>query len=420
MKTLVDIIIPTYNNTNYLRQTLESLINARSSEVIYQIFVVNNGHPNSCDWIDPEHKFITVVQSGGENLGWEGGLLLGLKHSKSEFVMFLNDDVYIPYSEKLWMNNLLQHFRVSQVGAVGPSSNMVMGLQNMLAHADASAFRVMFLIGFCMLVRRKAFDEAGGVETDLPGGDDLDLSIRLRNKGYYLIADKNVFVFHYGMTTGNRIFGDYTKDGGWNSPTFTERVNDGLIRKHGFRQWWETTQGAFKPVNIEYSFKRDSEGEIIRKKIDSKGKKIIDIACGNLKTWPNAIGIDIIPGGKQVEQIGGDSPSLADICADVSKPLPLDDESVDIAVARHVLEHMINPIEAIRHWIKPIKKGGSLVISVPNEHLIRSIPMNPEHVVAFTPENMPTYIEAVGGLKIIDMWDGENGISFTTVCEKLC
>lgn len=418
-KELVSIIIPTYNNTHYLRPCIVSLINSRQGENLAHIYVVNNGHPNSCDWIDPQHKFVTVLQSGGENLGWEGGLELGLKATSAPYVLFLNDDTLVPYSEKLWLNKMMQFFRDPEVAAVGPSTNMVMGMQNMLAELPMDTFTSTFLIFFCALIRRSALEEVGGVDCTLPGGDDLDLSIRLRNAGYKLIVDRNVFVFHYGSQTGIRLHGNHDQDGGWNSPRFTDNVNLALIKKHGFKSWWTTLRGAYTPPSVAYNFKKDSEGNLIRERVPADGLKVIDIGVGNLKTYPHAIGIDVVKKDDFISQIGGDSPSVADIQADVSQPLPLEDNSVDIAVARHILEHLINPLEALRNWTKVLKKGGKLVVSVPNEYLIRSIPMNPEHVIAFTPESLKTWVEAAGGLKIVDMWDSENQISFTTVIEKL-
>ncbi len=418
MKSLVDLIVPSMDNITQLNDCLVSLINTRHSEYMFHIFVVNNGHPKSCDFIDPKHKFISVLQPG-KNLGWEGALKFGLQHSKANFVGFVNDDIFVPQASKGWLNVILQNFKDPTVAAVGPASNMAMGLQNMLAKTDTDLFTTEFLIGFCMIVRRWALEDVGGIDDTLPGGDDIDLSIRLIDKGYKLIADKRVFIFHYGSQTGIRLYGDYRQNGGWNSVAFTEATNLALIKKHGFARWWRYQQGIMKPPAIAYSFRKDSEGDLIREKVKVEGLKVIDIGCGNLKTFPTAIGLDIVPKGELVEQIGGDSPSQADITCDVSAPLPLADESVDIAVARHILEHLLEPITMLRNWTKVLKIGGKLVISVPNEHLIKSIPMNPEHVIAFTPQSLRVWIEAAGGLKIIDQWDSENGISFTTVCEKL-
>lgn len=151
----------------------------------------------------------------------------------------------------------------------------------------------------------------------------------------------------------------------------------------------------------------------------TKSITIVDLACGNLKTFPDSIGVDIIPKGILIRQIHGDSPSKADVQADVFQPLPFEEGSIDICIARHILEHTSDTISALRNWLKPLKKGGKLVISVPNERLIDSIPMNPEHKSSFIPESFNVLILAVGGMKILEMWDSENQISFTAIMEKI-
>ena len=418
-KYLVDILIPTMDNTSYLRSCILSILGTRQGENLSHLWVINNGHPNSCDWIDPKHKFITVIQTGGKNLGWEGAIAKGMEMSKAPFVVFQNDDTVIPYSDKLWLNKMIQHFRDPLVAAVGPTSNMVMGNQNMLAEVPVTVHTNTFLIGFCVMHRREFFEKIGGFDFDLPGGDDLDWSIRYRNAGYKLIVDRNVFVFHYGAQTGIRLHGNYNVEGGWYSNKMTENTNLALIKKHGLRKWWETLAGMSKVSSIKYNFKKDSEGILIRKNVKVKGLKVIDLGCGNLKTYSGSIGVDIVEKDKIIEQIGGDGFSVADITADVSMPLPIEDNSVDVVVARHVLEHMVDPISAVRHWLKPLRVGGRLVICIPNERLIESIPMNPQHYHAWVPESFTVFAKAVGGIKILDMWDSENQISFTSVLQKL-
>lgn len=418
MNEKVAILIPTYNNQSYLYMCLTSIIHARNAENLFHIYVINNGHPDSCDWIDPKHKMITIIQAG-KNLGWVGGLKLGLKQSKSEFVVFMNDDTLVPYSSKNWLNIMLQHFKVPTVGAVGPSTNVVMGLQNMVAVTEMNVFTSTFLIFFCVMFRRSTLEEIGELDETLSGGDDFDLSIRLRDKGYLLLVDKNVFIFHYGMQTGNRLFGDSTRKNGWNSFEYVERVDFEIIRKHGFKKWNEIRAGTVKPLSVSYNFTKDTEGKLIRKRVNNKGKIILDLGCGNLKTFSNAIGVDIVPKGEIVPQLNSESKSVADVVADVSLPLPFDDNSVDLVVARHILEHMIDPITAVKNWIKVVKKGGCLILSLPNERLIRSIPINPEHVHAWTPESLKVFIETIGGMRVLEMWDGENNLSFSALMEKL-
>jgi SAM-dependent methyltransferase len=392
---------------------LQSVLRAQVSENLFHVTVINNGHPDSCDWIG-EHPRITVLQPG-ENLGWEGGLKLGLEKTSAPFVVFYNDDTHVPVSSRLWLHQLIQHFKDPTVGAVGPSSNVVMGLQNIFIDLPAHQFPTKFLIFFCAMLRRSAIEEAGGIDTSLPGGDDLDLSIRLRDKGYKLIVDRDVFIFHHGFKTGTRLHGDANTPGGWNSIEMTERTDHALIRKHGFRKWYEMKMGVFLPPTVEYK-SSDTEGDLIRKRI--QGDVILDLGCGPRKTVLGAIGIDMVKMDEVIETLGQGVKSQADVVANVAEPLPFEKDSADTIIARHILEHMTDPISTIRNWKQVLKRGGKLIIAVPNQSVHVTIPMNIEHVHAYTPQSLRVLLESLG-FAVKEQLDGQNAVSFITVAEKL-
>lgn len=44
----------------------------------------------------------------------------------------------------------------------------------------------------------------------------------------------------------------------------------------------------------------------------------------------------------------------------------VDDESFDFIFASHILEHLTDPWDAIKNWIRATKRGGYLVITVPD------------------------------------------------------
>lgn len=229
----VGIIIPTWNNPQYLFPCVDSLLRTDYRDI--HIYIVNNGDPVYVNSL-VGRQGITVLQQK-DNLGWEGGIKKGLEASNEEFVVFMNDDTFIPVSSEMWLTTLLSHFVNPKVAAVGPSSNCVMGQQSIFAQSPSDMPSLNYLIGFCMIVRRSALDEVGGVDDTLPGGDDLDLSIRLRKAGYNLIADKNAFVYHHGFKTGERVNGGPEIKGGWNSVEMMERTNFALMSKHGLQAW---------------------------------------------------------------------------------------------------------------------------------------------------------------------------------------
>lgn len=387
----VDIIIPTYNNWDMLASCVSSILAARLAYPV-RILIVNNGHPDSLSMLSP-HPSVEVIESGGKNLGWEGGLKEGLKRSTSEFVCFMNDDAFIPPSSMRWLSNLVSFFRFPEIGAVGPTSNVVMGTQNIWKQIAFPYVEVSYLIGFCVLLRRKALDEVGGVDDTLPGGDDLDVSIRLRSAGYKLICARDVFVYHHGFSTGNRLHGDAGKKNGWNSKEMSDRTNTAIIKKHGFRKWFECIMGLeYKSIqNYE-----DKEGDFIRPLV--VGEKVLDLGCANNKTIPSSVGVDIVKKGEAIQNLN--VRSEADVTADVTKALPFDEGSQDTIIARHILEHCLDPIDALENWSRYLREGGRLIVAVPDEEAQASISLNPEHVHAFIAEFLGKCAASVGFLVV--------------------
>jgi len=411
MTDVVDIIIPTYNNPEQLEQCVSSMLRSYGGHPI-RIIVVNNGDtPIEITTNIPDT--IKVIETG-KNLGWEGGLIEGLKHSKSKYVIFANDDIYVPRSSLFWVKNFVNHFeRYDDVGAIGPKSNVVAGSQNIWFDNWMRTFYVSYLIGFCIAVRREALDKVGGVDDTLPGGDDIDLSIRLTKGGYKLVVINDLFIYHHGFQTGTRLFGDQNKPGGWNSIEMSDKTNIALIQKHGLKTWFETLHGNIFSKEEKVDYTADEEGNIIREKIT--GDKILDLGCGGNKTTDKAIGVDIFPNGVYIPLIQKNS--VADITADVTKDLPFDDESFDTVIARHILEHCLDTIGTLKKWIKVLKKGGQLILALPNESLDRTIILNSEHVHVFTKESIES-IASVLNLEVKEIIFEGNSAAFISILEK--
>ncbi len=233
--SMVDIIIPTFNSPEYAVPCVRSIIRNYENSDFFHIYLVNNGEKAHLP-LFPGHVAVTVLQAE-KNLGWEGGLKLGLEKSKSPYVVFMNDDTLVPECSRGWLKDLMRHFVDPKVAAVGPSSNFVMGGQNIFAEVPQLAI-VHWLIGFCMMIRRTDLDAAGGIDATLPGGDDFDLSLRMRGLGKKLLIDRSVFVYHHGQKTGRKVHGN-----DWDSINHQERVKFGLVHKHGLKKYMTLFSG---------------------------------------------------------------------------------------------------------------------------------------------------------------------------------
>lgn len=413
MKPILSVIIPTYNRPDLLQSCLNSFILSTYGPIreLIDYIIVNNG-PKENEQAVPEGMRIIHA---GQNLGWEGGLKLGLEHTDAPFVLFANDDIRIITGQKNWFWQMMATFNNPAVGAVGPSSNYVMGHQNIMVDALDNQLEVTYLIGFFMLLRRKALEEVGGVDDTLPGGDDIDLSIRLRNANWKLVARRDVFVYHHGSATGAAVHGGY-----WNSPEMTEQTQFALIRKHGFRTVFDTLYchwnrlAGYSPTDFA---DEDVEGDFCRKWAD--GEKILELGCGGRKTIPNATGIDLHGLGERVPFVtAAHQICEADIIADVSTGLPVDSGSQDTLIARHIIEHCQDPLGTLCTWNKALRIGGRLIIAAPNNGLGNTMTMNPQHVVSFVPESLERLGRAAG-FEPLEIISNLNGISFGIAFSKI-
>lgn len=408
----ITIIIPTWNNEEFLNPCVISILKTGILDSMADLIIVNNGKQD----IERHFGYHSAIKilNPGKNLGWEGGLELGMKESKTPFVVFQNDDTFLPPTSSNFYQRLLVRFMNDNVAAVGPVTTVAAGLQSIFhPGCPMQPIEASYLIFFTVMVRRSHYDAVGGIDTQLPGGDDFDLSIRFRKAGYNIVIDPTSFIIHHGFKTGTRVKGDHTQKGGWNSQEMTDRTNKYLITKHGFKDWWKSVCGlTYAPAGES----EDLEGNLVRSFVNGE-KNVLEIGCGATKTVEKAVGLDRIPKGEKIPHLGG-ALSVADLVGDAGLPLPVDDNSQDAIIARHILEHLPDTIQTIQNWKRVLRPGGRLIVAVPDEKVTRSIPLNPEHIHGFTQESLKNLME-VCGLKEIKSASSNNGVSFVGCYERL-
>lgn len=398
---LVDIIIVTWNLPEYLYPCITSIYKNTAFKD-FRVIIVNNGDPRHMEAI--KHNANIVILQEPENKGWEQGLKDALEFSDAPYVVFSNDDILIPDHQKDWLDKLLKHFIDPRVGSVGPTSNVVMGTQQMKALNPGDIVEVPFLINFFNLIRRQALNEAGGVDATLSGGDDLDQSIRMRKAGYRLLCDRNVFIWHDGFKSGERKHG-----ASYNRIDQVENTNWGLMRKHGLQEFLN----LWKPV----IYNPDEEGKMIAAMI-GPDQKVLDLGCGTRKTVPWAVGMDQLPLGTPVPNVYPPGNSVADVVGDVTEALPFEPDSQDVIVARHVIEHVPDIAKTLKNWANVLRHGGKLILAVPDDRLGDTLHMDADHKHALTPDSLTPEVE-LAGFKTLGIYDPKNKVSFVGVYEKL-
>jgi len=154
------------------------------------------------------------------NLGFSRACNQGIAAGRGDLIVLLNPDTVVSPG---WLSRLAAHLQDRTVGAVGPVSDYVAGLQKVQLYVDPAALRpaapdslaeavyrrnrgsgreTKLLIGFCLMIPRRVLDRVGWLDEDLfLGNDDLDLSWRLRREGYRLLVATDVFVHHRGQVS---------------------------------------------------------------------------------------------------------------------------------------------------------------------------------------------------------------------------
>jgi len=95
LKSLVSIIVPCYNQAQYLDEALQSVLDQIHTN--WECIIVNDGSPDNTaeianTWIEKDSRFIYLFQ---ENRGLSSARNLGLEKAKGGYIQFLDSDDFI-------------------------------------------------------------------------------------------------------------------------------------------------------------------------------------------------------------------------------------------------------------------------------------------------------------------------------------
>lgn len=184
-----------------------------------QVVIVDNGSRDETSMFLPDNDWLEII-SNPTNRGFAAACNQGAAASRRSVVVFLHNDTLPPPN---WLESLLAPLSDPTVGAVGPRTNAGSGPQVVgdpaytPATVDAALnysrrwhwdhlgqrSEVDFLKGFCLAVRTEAFNGVGGFDTTFGTGghEDVDLSLRLQERGWKLLMANDLFLHHFGRVS---------------------------------------------------------------------------------------------------------------------------------------------------------------------------------------------------------------------------
>lgn len=223
---LVSIIIPNKDEKETLERCLKS-IEKHTLYDNYEIIIVENN--STTDEIFEYYRELSKnprihLICWKKEFNYAAINNFGVKNARGEYLLFLNNDVTVITED--WLNEMLGVCQRKEVGAVGvkllyPDNTIqhagcVVGLGGIAGHmfVDMAAERTGYLhkasilqdlsavTAACMMMKRSAFDKAGGFTEKLAVAfNDVDLCLKTGKAGYLVVYDPYVRLYHMESKT---------------------------------------------------------------------------------------------------------------------------------------------------------------------------------------------------------------------------
>lgn len=241
-KPLVSIVIPTRNGLHHLKRLFEGFKEKTLYEN-YEIIVVDNASDDgTVEYLKKleDNLNLRVIQNK-QNKSFSESNNIAVRHSNGEYLLFLNNDVLpihgwlrelvstatahkdagaigskliYPYKENFANSYKIQHggigFKIEDdfIRPINVNNGVGFFRDNTVREEDKAA-----VTAACLLVSRVKFDEIEGYDEEYwYGYEDVDLCLKLAEKGYRNIINNASVLFHYEFGTQEKFDPNYISE----------------------------------------------------------------------------------------------------------------------------------------------------------------------------------------------------------------
>ena len=222
----ISIVIANKDHLEDLKRCITS-IREKSTYENYAIIVVENGSETKeiFDYYeklkdDPQIKVVTYTEKGSFNYSKVNNF--GVKEASGDYILLLNNDTQVITVN--WMEELLMYAQREDVGAVGAKLYygnktiqhagvvLQLGAHRTAGHSHYGQHRdnlgymgrlcyaqdVSAVTGACLLVKKKLFEEVGGLDESFAISlNDVDFCLKLREKGLLNVFTPFAELYHF-------------------------------------------------------------------------------------------------------------------------------------------------------------------------------------------------------------------------------
>ena len=200
------IIIPVYNRPYEVDELLHSLTLQTFTD--FEVLLIEDGSSVKCDIIANNYSdHINVRYYYKENTGRSETRNFGMEKAEGEYFVFFDSDCVIPsfYFEKIKDKLTLNY--TDSYGGPDKADKSFTNLQKAISFSMTSFLTTGGIRGskgtkmekfiprtFNMGFSKEVYDEVGGFKDMF--GEDIDLSLRIRNQGFSCQLISDAFVYH--------------------------------------------------------------------------------------------------------------------------------------------------------------------------------------------------------------------------------
>jgi GT2 family glycosyltransferase len=223
---LVSIIIPTYNAYKVLKKCVDSILK-KTSYKNYEIIIVNNNSNDkkTIDYLNLINGVNNInIVDYNKPFNYSAINNFAVKFAKGEVLVLLNNDTEVINDD--WLKELVSHSMRKEIGVVGAKllypddtvqhAGVIIGIGGYAAHvfhkinknATGYSARAVLLqnysavTGACQAIRKKLYEEAGGIDENLAVAcNDIDFCLKVNKLGYRNVFTPYALLYHHEFKT---------------------------------------------------------------------------------------------------------------------------------------------------------------------------------------------------------------------------
>ena len=241
----ISIIVPTYNNFNYLKFFITSLKN--NSYYDHEIIVhINDGSDGTLDYVKQNEILYTYSK---DNIGLCDAVNNASLLSTTNFILYAHDDMYFCKNWDLYLQNDVKKYKNNFYYISGTNISSKYGSINYDCGSSPKNFNFDKFNAFCSndtsndlqgshwaphLIHKDIWDKVGGFSTEFNPGDgsDPDLCMKLWKENIRIFKCLSKFkVYHFGSVT-TRKKDKFIKNNGTKAFVLKWGITPRTFRKH--------------------------------------------------------------------------------------------------------------------------------------------------------------------------------------------